>query len=181
MRGSLGHHRWFCNQFSPFFPVLHCPLGLAERQACPCPDVVFSPLPLSALSSSPNGFGQTRWTGDMTIPLQSASLYDRQVFMLSNCLLDLRTDFNMYLDNTKCEAFLHCRPICVCHICHMHVFWCKLHVTYIMKPVCHLNNVMSPAHCSPSLTCDAAITFYSLFSVSVLYSPCYTLHDISAS
>ena len=33
-RGTLGHHRWFCNQFSPFFPVLHCPLGLAELQAC---------------------------------------------------------------------------------------------------------------------------------------------------
>ena len=31
-RGSLGHHRWFCNQFSPFFLVLHCPLGLAELQ-----------------------------------------------------------------------------------------------------------------------------------------------------
>ena len=31
------------------FPVLHCPLGLAELQACPFPDVVFPPLPLSAL------------------------------------------------------------------------------------------------------------------------------------
>ena len=47
------------------FPVLHCPLGLAEVQACPFPDVVFPPLPLSALSSSPfhcalqDGFGQT--------------------------------------------------------------------------------------------------------------------------
>ena len=46
------------------FPVLHCPLGLAELQACPFPDVVFPPL-LSALSSSPfhcalqDGFGQT--------------------------------------------------------------------------------------------------------------------------
>ena len=47
------------------FPVLHCPLGLAELQACPFPDVVFSPSPLSALSSSlfhcalQDGFGQT--------------------------------------------------------------------------------------------------------------------------
>ena len=47
------------------FPVLHCPLGLAELQACPFPDAVFLPLPLSALSSFPfhcalqNGFGQT--------------------------------------------------------------------------------------------------------------------------
>ena len=38
---------------------------LGERQACPFPDVVFPPLPLSALSFSPfhralqDGFGQT--------------------------------------------------------------------------------------------------------------------------
>ena len=47
------------------FLVLHCLLGLAELQACPFPNVVFPPLPLSALSSSPfhcalqYGFGQT--------------------------------------------------------------------------------------------------------------------------
>ena len=29
----------------------------------------------------------------MTIPLQFASLYDRQIFVWSNCLLDLGTDF----------------------------------------------------------------------------------------
>ena len=51
--------------FSPFFPVLYCPLGLGKLQACPFPDVVLQPLPLSVLSSSPfncalqNGFGQT--------------------------------------------------------------------------------------------------------------------------
>ena len=39
-------------------------------------------------------FGQTWWKGNMTIPLQSASLYDRlEVFVWSNCLLDLGTDF----------------------------------------------------------------------------------------
>ena len=98
--GRWGTNRWFCNQFSPFFPVLHCPLGLAELQACPFPDVVFPPLPLSALSSSPfhcalqDGFGQTWWTGNMTILLQFASFYDRQeIFMWSYCLLDLGTDF----------------------------------------------------------------------------------------
>ena len=42
---------WFCNQFPPFFPVLHCPLGLGEFQAYPFPDVVFPRLTLSALSS----------------------------------------------------------------------------------------------------------------------------------
>ena len=35
------------------FPVLHCPPGPAELQAYQFPDVVFPPLPLSALSSSP--------------------------------------------------------------------------------------------------------------------------------
>ena len=50
--------------FSIFY-VLHCPLGLGELQICPLPDVVFPPLPLSALSSAPfhcalqDGFGQT--------------------------------------------------------------------------------------------------------------------------
>ena len=43
----MGRHRWFRNQFLPFFTVLHCPLGLGELQACPFPDVVFPPLPLS--------------------------------------------------------------------------------------------------------------------------------------
>ena len=96
----MEHHRWFCNQFSPFFPVLHCPLGLAKLQASPSPDVVFPPLPLSAMSSSPfhcalqDGFGQIWWTGNITIPLQFAFLYDGQeVFVWSNCLLDLCTDF----------------------------------------------------------------------------------------
>ena len=98
--GLLGHYWWFHNQFSPFFPVLHCTLGPAKLQACPFPDNVFPPLPLSALSSSPfhcalqDGFGQTWWTGDMTIPLQFVSLYNGQeVFMWSNCLKNLGTDF----------------------------------------------------------------------------------------
>ena len=84
----------------PVFSVFPCPLGLAELQACPFPDVVFLPLPLSASSSSPfhcalqDGFGQTWWTGNMTIPLKFASLYDGQeVFVCFNCLLDLGTDF----------------------------------------------------------------------------------------
>ena len=41
-----------------------------------------------------DGFGQTWWTGDMTILLQFASLYNGQgVFVWSNCLLDLGMDF----------------------------------------------------------------------------------------
>ena len=74
--------------------------ALWELSKCPFPDVVFSSLPLSAFSSSPfhcalqDGFGQTWWTGDMTIPLQFASLYNGQeVFVWSDCLLDLGTDF----------------------------------------------------------------------------------------
>ena len=85
---------------SPFFPVLQCPLRLDELQACPLfPDVVFPFVPLSVLSSSifhcalQDGFCQTWWTGDMTIPLQFAYLYDGQVFIWSDRLLDLGTDY----------------------------------------------------------------------------------------
>ena len=64
------------------------------------PGVVFPPLPLSALSSSPfhctlqDSFGQTLQTGDMTIPLPFVSLYEcLEVFVWSDCLLDLDIDF----------------------------------------------------------------------------------------
>ena len=67
------------------------PCSPLSSEACPFPDVVFLPLPLSALSSSPfhcalqDGFGQTWWMGDMTIPMQFASLYNGQeVFMWSD-------------------------------------------------------------------------------------------------
>ena len=61
----VGAPQMILQEFSHFFRVLHCPLGLAELQACPFPDVVFPPLPLSALSSFSfhcalqDGFGQT--------------------------------------------------------------------------------------------------------------------------
>ena len=82
--GHWGTTDDFATSFLHFFPVLHCPLGLGRFQACPFPDVVFPPLPKSTLSSSPfhcdlqDGFGQIWWMGDMTIPLQFASLYERQ-------------------------------------------------------------------------------------------------------
>ena len=50
---SHHHHHQSLNREDPFFPVLHCPLGLGELQACPFPNVVFLHLPLCALSSSP--------------------------------------------------------------------------------------------------------------------------------
>ena len=61
--------------------VLSCSLGLGELQACPFLEVVFPPLFLFALSSSPfrcalhDGLGQTWRTGGMSIPLQFASFY----------------------------------------------------------------------------------------------------------
>ena len=67
-----------CNQFSPFFPVLYCPLGLAELQACPFLDVVFPPLTSSfvRLVFFPLSLCLARWFWpDLTIPLQFASLY----------------------------------------------------------------------------------------------------------
>ena len=63
--GRWGTTDDFATSILHFVPVLHCPLGLGELQACPFPDVVFPPLPLSALSSSPfhcglhDGFSQT--------------------------------------------------------------------------------------------------------------------------
>ena len=42
--GRWGSTDAFATSFLLFFPVLHCPLGLSELQACPFPDVVFPPL-----------------------------------------------------------------------------------------------------------------------------------------
>ena len=59
----VGAPQMISQPVSPIF--LHCPVGLGELQACPFTDVVFPPLPLSALSFYPfhcalqDGFGQT--------------------------------------------------------------------------------------------------------------------------
>ena len=45
--GRWGTTDDFVTSFLHFPLVLHCPLGLGELQACPFPDVVFPPLPLS--------------------------------------------------------------------------------------------------------------------------------------
>ena len=68
--------------------------GLSIPWCCPPTSssvcLVFFPLSLCRA----RWFWQTWWTGNMTIPLQFASLYDRQeVFVWSDCLLDLGTDF----------------------------------------------------------------------------------------
>ena len=61
----VGAPQMISQPVSSIFPVLHCPVGLGELQVCSFPDVVFPPLSLSALSSSPfhcalqDGFGQT--------------------------------------------------------------------------------------------------------------------------
>ena len=78
----IGALRWLYYQFSPIFPVLRCPRWLAELSACPFSDIIFPPLPLSALSSTnfhcalQNGFSQTWWTGNIIIlPYTWRSLY----------------------------------------------------------------------------------------------------------
>ena len=74
----VGAPHMFSQPVSLIFSHLHCPLGLGELKACPFPDVVFPLLLLSPLSSSPfhcalqDGFGQTWWTGDMSISLRFA-------------------------------------------------------------------------------------------------------------
>ena len=61
----VGAPQMILQPVSSIFPCSPLPSGTAELQACPFPDVVFPPLPLSALSSSPfhcalqDGFGQT--------------------------------------------------------------------------------------------------------------------------
>ena len=92
--------RWFHNHFSPFFLLLHHPLGLGELLACPFPDVVFLPLPLSALSSSPLSLCLARWfwpnlINGRHIHTTAVCVFLRwsQVFVWSDCLLDLGTDF----------------------------------------------------------------------------------------
>ena len=98
-KGRWGTTDDLTTSFLHFFSVFRCLLGLGELQAYPFPDVVFPPLFLTALSSSPfhcalqDGFGQTWSTGDMSIPLQFVSLYYGQdVLLRSDCLLDLGTD-----------------------------------------------------------------------------------------
>ena len=100
-RGSLGHHRWFHNQFPPFFPVPHCPLRLDELQACPFPDVVFPHLPLSALSSSPfhcalhDGFGQV-WH-----PGHSPENWVRSVWLFSREINHYKRLVSVFKNKTK--------------------------------------------------------------------------------
>ena len=56
--------------------------------------IVFPPLPLSVLSSFSfrcalqDGFGQTWWTGNMSIPLQFASVYVDQMSVWSEYILE---------------------------------------------------------------------------------------------
>ena len=75
---TFGAPQTILHPVSSISSVLHCHLGLGKLQACPFPGVVFPPLFLSASSSSPfhcalqDGFGQTWWMGDMSVPLQFA-------------------------------------------------------------------------------------------------------------
>ena len=96
----VGAPQMISQPVSSIFLCSRLPLGLGELQACPFLDVVFPPLFMSALSSSPfhcallDGFGKTWWMGDKTIPLQFVSLCDvQEIFVWTNCLLDLGTDF----------------------------------------------------------------------------------------
>ena len=104
----LNHEgRWgttddFATSFLHFFPVLNCPLGLGKLQACPFPDVVFPPFPLSAFVFFPLSLCLAKWfwpnlmnvRHDHTTAIWSGGLYnDQEVFVWSDCLLDLGTDF----------------------------------------------------------------------------------------
>ena len=94
--GFVGAPQMTSQPVSSIFLCSPLPSGTWRTPGLSIPKSSFSHLFLSALSSSPfhralrDGFGQTWWTGDMSIPLQLASLYDGQeVFAWSDCLLDL--------------------------------------------------------------------------------------------
>ena len=99
--GRWGTTDDFISSFLYFFSVLHCPLGLGELQACPFPDVVFPPLLLSALFSSPLSpcFAKWLWPDLMMnvrhVHTTAVVFLDdgQKVFVWSDCLLDLGTDF----------------------------------------------------------------------------------------
>ena len=95
----VGAPQMISQPFSSIFPCSPLPSGTWRNPGLSIPWCCL-PTSSSALSSSPfhcalqDGFGQTWWAGDMSIPLQFASIYDGQeVFVWSNCLLDLVTDF----------------------------------------------------------------------------------------
>ena len=95
LRGLGGAPQMISQPVSSIF--LCSPSGTWWTPGLPCPfSDVFPLLLLSALSSSPfhcalqDGFGQTWWMGDMSIPLQFMSLYDSQVvYVWFDCPLDL--------------------------------------------------------------------------------------------
>ena len=96
----VGAPQMISQQVSSIFPCSPLPSGTWRTPGLSIPWYCLHSLPLSALSSYPfhyalqHGFGQTWWAGDMTIPLQFASLYNGQgVFVWSNCLLDLISHF----------------------------------------------------------------------------------------
>ena len=70
----VGAPQIILNSFFSIFPCSPLPSGTCRTPGLSIPWCCFPPLPLSALSSSPfhcalqDGFGQTWWTGNMSIP-----------------------------------------------------------------------------------------------------------------
>ena len=117
---KLSHWASHIPSFTFTYPIITGVVGAPQMTSQPVSSIFFwSPLPngtlwtlglsipwcclpisfLYALSSSPflfvlqDGFCQTWWTENMSIPFQFVSLYDGQeVFFWSNFLLDLGTD-----------------------------------------------------------------------------------------
>ena len=88
--GVVGAPQMTPQPISSIFLCSPLPSGTCQTPGLYIPDVVFPPLFLSASPSSPfhcalqDGFGKTWWTGDISMPLQFASLCDGQeVFLWS--------------------------------------------------------------------------------------------------
>ena len=110
LRGLGGAPQMISQPVSSIF--LCSPSGTWWTPGLPCPfSDVFPLLLLSALSSSPfhcalqDGFGQTWWMGDMSIPLQFMSLYDSQVvYVWFDCPAGSWQDFLDFLLIGQCQS-----------------------------------------------------------------------------
>ena len=150
---------------------------------------VFPPLLLPTLSSSPfqsalqDGFGQTWWAGDISIPLQFASLYDGQeVFVWSNCLLDnhhhslstlclslVLSSFYVWLSLVIITCFIVC-SVCMiisCFTIFLHV-WLSIITCFTIRFV-----YMSDYHQFHHL-CSVWLSLVSPFSLC----DCHSFHHL---
>ena len=144
--GSLGHHRWFCNQFSPFFPV--CRRGMPDRERKRVPadrsDILKGSLPTSppAHPWDMENLGIWGWTKRMGRRIEMKQL--RQVWR--SCTRERHTR-HTHIHTHKLHAMAHTTCICthkaytctythehLCMYAHMHTHTQTTHTHTILQP-----------------------------------------------